>query len=263
MLCLRFPGLAAGVSTLVLAAFAADLPKAEEKPVGIVLAADGSVFIDTHQSETSWTAAPGILLFSGYTLRNVKGSIRFLFCPNSSELSLAPGAVVTLRAAQIESTGTQAVGHPSFCQLPVVASPADSATRGEEPPEEPPAPERAADLALRLKPVDAALVADPRDFSAELARIAILQEFGRPTDLRAAKEALANLAPDATWMRGVNTAPPAAFSSAGPGQNLCSRRRDLRVQESSSGTAAIRRQRRGAVRAVAFNPRQRRARRSR
>jgi tetratricopeptide (TPR) repeat protein len=218
MLCLRFPGLAAGVSSLILVAFAADLPKLEEKPVGIVLAADGAVFIDTHQSETSWTAAPGILLFPGYTLRNVKGSVRFSFCPNNAELSLAPGAAVTLRAAQIEGTGTQSTGHPSFCQLPVIASPADSATRGEEPPEEPLAPERAADLALRLKPVDTALATNPRDVSAHLARIAILQEFGRATELRTAKEALAKLAPDATWTRGVNAAPPPPSVRQDPGK---------------------------------------------
>ncbi len=205
MFCLRLTGLVVGISSLVLVAFAADLPKAEEKPVGIVLAADGAVFIDTHRSETSWTAAPGILLFPGYTLRNVSGSIRFSFCPNNSELSLAPGATVTLRAGQIEGAGTQSAGHPSFCQLPALGSPASSA-------------ERPADLALRLRPVDSALAANPRDFSAHLARIAILQEFGRDAELRAAKEALAKLAPDATWTRGVNAAPPPLPVRQDPGK---------------------------------------------
>jgi tetratricopeptide (TPR) repeat protein len=218
MFCLRFSGLVAGVSFLALAALAGDLPKPKEKPVGIVLAANGAVFIDTHQSETSWTAAPGILLLPGYTLRNVKGSIRFSFCPNNSELSLAPGSAVTLRAAQIEGPGTLPAGHPSFCQLPVVDSPADSAARGDEPPEEPLAPQRAADLALRLKPVDAALAADPRDFSAHLARIAILQEFGRASDLQTANKALAKLAPDATWTRGVFVPPPPPSVRQDPGK---------------------------------------------
>ena len=214
----RLFGPITGLISLGLIAFAADLPKAEEKPVGIVLEADGAVFIDTHQSETSWTAAPGILLFPGYTLRNVKGSIRFSFCPNNSQLSLAAGASVTLRASQIDGTGMQPVGQPSFCQLPVVASPADSATRGEERPEEPLTPGRAAELALRLKPVDTALAANPRDVSAHLARFAILQEFGRTTDLRAAKEVLAKVAPDATWTRGVNAAPPPLPVREDPGK---------------------------------------------
>jgi hypothetical protein len=178
----RFLRLAVALLSPILSAFTADLPKVQEKPVGIVLAADGTVLIDTHQSETSWTAAPGILLFSGYSLRNVRGSIRFSFCLGNSEFTLAPGAAVTLRSGQIDGSGTQLAGQPSFCQIPVVSNPTEIATRGEEPPDEPLTPERGTDLALRLKPVEAGLAANPRDVSAHLARIAVLQEFGRVAD---------------------------------------------------------------------------------
>ena len=216
--CPRFLWLVAALQCPGLLVLAAELPKAEGKPVGIVLSADGAVFIDSHQSETTWTAAPGILLFPGYTLRNVKGSIRFSFCPNNSEFTLGPGASVSLRSGQIDGTGTQPAGHPSFCEIPVVAVQSEIASRGEQPPEEPLTPERAADLALRLKPVEGALAAHHDDISALMARVAILQEFGRANDLRAAKEALAKLAPDATWTRGVNAAPPPLSIRQDPGK---------------------------------------------
>src|SRR5580698_473930 len=99
-LALRYAWNALAIQASGLAAFAANAPKSPEKPVGVVVSAEGPVFIDTHLSETSWTAAPGILLFAGYTLRNVKGSIRFSFCPNDSDFTLAPGAALTLRAQQ-------------------------------------------------------------------------------------------------------------------------------------------------------------------
>ncbi len=166
---------------------AADLPKPPEKPVGIVVSVQGTVFVDTHLSETAWAAAPGILLFPGYTIRNVKGSVRFSFCPNDSEFTLAPGAAVTLRARQIDGQGLQAAGHPSFCEVPLANPPSNSSARGESPPEEPLTAERGAELSRRLKPVEDALAANFRDVNAQMARIAILQEFGRTKELLTAK----------------------------------------------------------------------------
>lgn len=180
-------------------ACAAEAPKAPERPVGIVVSVEGAVFIDTHVAETSWSAAPGIMLFAGYTIRNVKGSVRFSFCPNDSDFTLAPGADATLRAQQIEGHGLQPAGHPSFCQLPQATAPSTAATL---------TPERAADLSRRLKPVEDALTANPRDINAQMTRIALLQEFGRTKELAAAKEAMAVLTPDATWTRGLTVAPP-------------------------------------------------------
>jgi hypothetical protein len=197
-----------------LLTFAAHVPP-PEKPVGIVVSAEGSVFIETRRSETNWTAAPGILLYPGFTVHNVKGSVRFSFCPTDSNFTLASGASVTLRAQQIEGAGLQSAGHPSFCQVPIIMG---ASSRGELPPEKPLSPERAADFAVRLKPIDAALAADPKDVNALLARISLLQEFGRATDLAAAKETMAKLTPGATWTRGVTAAPPPPSLRQDPGK---------------------------------------------
>jgi len=195
----------ATISFISFYAIAAELPKTPEKPVGILVSAEGAVLIDTHRAETNWTAAPGILLFPGFTLRNTGGSVRFSFCPSQSEFTLDRGAVVTLRADRIEGQGAQPAGHPSFCQVPVIA---DSATRGEAVPEPPLSAEREAELSARLKPVAAALAANPRDVTAHMTRISLLQEFGRVRELLSAREALAAITPEATWTRGVTAAPP-------------------------------------------------------
>jgi tetratricopeptide (TPR) repeat protein len=210
MLRSRFPRCIRPLLTLPFLGFlalAADLPKTPEKPVGIVVSAEGRVLIDTHRAETNWTAAPGILLYPGFTLRNVGGAVRFSFCPNDSDFTLGRGAAVTLRADRIDGPGVQAAGHPSFCQVPVIA---DSSTRGEAVAEQPMSAERAAELAARLKPVEAALGANPKDVNAHMARISTLQEFGRVGELAAAREALAALTPEATWTRAVTAAPPPA-----------------------------------------------------
>src|ERR1700733_1900859 len=92
-----FLRLTLAVQSSVCLSSAANFPKSPEKPVGVIESAEGAVFVDTHQSETSWTAVPGILLFPGYTLHNIKGSVRFSFCPNESDFSLVPGGAVTFR----------------------------------------------------------------------------------------------------------------------------------------------------------------------
>jgi tetratricopeptide (TPR) repeat protein len=194
---------------------AADSPRAPEKPVGIVVSAEGSVLVDTHRSETSWTAAPGILLFPGFTLRNVNGSVRFSFCPGNSDFTLDRGASVTLRAERIDGQGVASAGHPSFCQVPVMTG---TSTRGESPPEQPLTPERQAELTTRLQPVEAALAARPGDLNAHMTRISLLQEFGRTQELLAAREALAAVSPDATWTRGVKPAAPPAAPRDDPGK---------------------------------------------
>jgi tetratricopeptide (TPR) repeat protein len=199
--------------TLLLHAM--DRPKEPEQPVGIVVSAEGSVFIDTHRSETSWTAAPGILLFPGFTLRNINGSVRFSFCPSNSDFTLDRGATVTLRAERIDGQGTASAGHPSFCHVPVMTG---ASTRGESPPEQPLTLERQAELTSRLQPVEAALAAKPGDVNAHMARISLLQEFGRTRELLAAREALAAVSPEATWTRGVKAAAPPAAPRDDPGK---------------------------------------------
>ncbi len=187
---------------------AVSLPAAEplEKPVGMIVAASGGVFIDTHQTETQWTAAAGMPLFSGYTLRNVNGSVRFSFCGKDSDFTLAPGGAITFRGQAIEGGGAQLqpAGRPSFCQLPLISRPG-TASRGE--PETPStlalSAERQAELDARLMPIDAEIAAYPDDLNARVARTALLQEFGRATEVRASAEAVARLAPEATWTRGV------------------------------------------------------------
>jgi tetratricopeptide (TPR) repeat protein len=174
-----------------------------------VVAAEGAVFIDTHLSETSWTAAPGILLLPGYTIRNVSGAVRLSFCPNDSDFTLAPGAAITLRTQQIDGHGLQPAGHPAFCQVPQATPPFSDSTL---------TPERAADLSRRLKPIEDALTANPRDVNAQMTRIALFQEFGRTKELAAAKETMAKVTPDATWARGVNAAPPPPSIRQDPGK---------------------------------------------
>lgn len=178
-----------------------------EKPVGIIVSAAGGVFIDTHQTETQWTAAAGIPLFAGYTLRNVNGSVRFSFCAKDADFILAPGGSITFREQAIEGGAAhlQAAGQPSFCQLPLIARPGGAASRGEpEPPSATPlSAERRAELDARMKPIMDALAAHPDDLNARVARTALLQEFGRAAEAHASAESVAMLAPEATWTRGV------------------------------------------------------------
>jgi len=178
----------------------------------MIVSAAGAVFIDTHQTETQWTAAAGMALFSGYTLRNVNGSVRFSFCAKGSDFTLASGGTVTLREQTMEGGAPQLrdAGRPSFCQLPLVSRPREAASRGgpESPSIAPLTAERQAELDAQMKPIAAALAAHPDDLNAQIARTALLQEFGRAAETRMAADAVANLAPEATWARGVTVLTP-------------------------------------------------------
>ena len=182
-----------------------------DKPAGIILAASGEVFIDAHHSETQWTAAPGIALFDGYTLRNRSGSVRFSFCAKSAEFSLAPGSSVTFRGQSLEGgPGLTETAHLSFCGLPFVSRSSDTPSRSE-PDAQPDAPlstSRKLELTKRLEPIDRMLAAKPGDLSAGAARVAVLQEFGLAAETRRAAQDLALLAPEATWTRGVRVNAP-------------------------------------------------------
>src|ERR1700686_3474514 len=68
-----------GVCLATLAAAFAAGPK-QEQPGGMILSSTGAVLIDVHETETLRTAVPGMMLFSGYTIRNNGGAVRFSFC---------------------------------------------------------------------------------------------------------------------------------------------------------------------------------------
>ncbi len=80
----------------------------------MILAASGNAAIDAHTTETQWTAAAGIALFDGYTLKSGNGSVRFSFCPKSAEYTLAPHASVTLHGEILEGAGFTAGGAGSL-----------------------------------------------------------------------------------------------------------------------------------------------------
>ncbi len=209
------------IALLICLAFA--LPAAEplQKPVGIVVSASGEVLIDSHQTETQWTAAPGMVLFDGYSLRNVNGTVRFSYCAKDSEFTLAPGSSITFRAQSIDGDNSRltTAGKPSFCDLPMLPTAFTAATRGESEPTAPPlSAEKQTELDTRLKPIDQALAANPYDLSAAAARIAVLQQFGLAAETRKAAQALAALAPEATWTRGVHIAPPPTTTRSAPGK---------------------------------------------
>jgi len=194
-----------------------------EKPVGIIVSAAGAVFVDTHRTETQLTAAEGMPLFAGDTLHNVNGSVRFSFCAKDSDFTLAPGGSVTFREQNIDGAAPprlQAAGHPSFCQLPLLARLEDAASRGEpEPPSTRLSVGRQAELDACMKPIDAALAAHPDDLNAQVARAAVLQEFGQTAEARAAAQAVAKLAPEATWIRGMQSlAEPPKSPRTNPGK---------------------------------------------
>ena len=149
-------------------------------------------------------------LFDGYTLRNVSGAVRFTLCAKSAEFTLAPGSSVTFRGQSIEgaATGLTAAGKPSFCDLPTIGPSGEARGAAEPPPDAPLSADRKMELSKRLQPIEQALSANPGDPSANAARIAVLQEFGLAAETRKAVQAMALLAPEATWTRGVQVNVP-------------------------------------------------------
>ena len=194
-----------------------------QKPIGMIVSAAGDVVIGSGQTETRSAAYPGMVLFDGYSLRNVNGAVRFAVCAKNVEFTLAPGAAITFRGESFEGDAARvtAAGKPSFCELPMLPSPFSAAARDDsELASSPPlSPGRQAELARRLQPIDQVLSANPNDLSAAAARIAVLQQFQRAAETRKAAELLSALAPEATWTRGVHIAPPAVQRSA-PGKTF-------------------------------------------
>lgn len=177
---------------------------ATERPKGMILAAAGDVSIDTHQTETKFTAAPGIALFNGYTIRNAAGSVRFSFCAKSAEYTLAPHSSVTLHGDSLEGTGLTQVGEAALCEFPSVNSSAEAISRGDATvPEAAISPGRKAELDRRLAPIESRLAKDAHDLAAQAAHIALLQEFGLTAEMTEAAKTLKVIAPDATWTRDI------------------------------------------------------------
>jgi tetratricopeptide (TPR) repeat protein len=176
---------------------------AVETPAGLILAATGDVFIDTHRTETQFIAGPGIALFDGYTLRNGTGSVRFSFCQKSAEYTLAPHSSVTLRGETLEGTGFMQVGPTAFCKFPSL-KPAGSETRGDSGAFEPTlTADRKEELDRRLAPINSALAKNPLDLAAHAARVAVFQEFGLTARMHEAARSLTAAAPEATWTRDI------------------------------------------------------------
>lgn len=104
---------------LLLAAGAA--LRAQNAPVGVILAADSS-FIQLPGIETQFAARPGMILKPGYRLRADTGAVRFAFCPASTRQTLLPGHELVIPESSLPPTPGlfSGVEKLPFCELPSV-----------------------------------------------------------------------------------------------------------------------------------------------
>ena len=214
------------VCLAAVAAFAA-APR-QEQPVGMVLSSTGAVFVDTHETETLRTAAPGMMLFAGYTIRNTGGTLRFSFCPQKAAWDLAPGHEVTLLAKGIsaETGALVAAPAPAFCELPMLPR-SPLASNGSVATPDPQStldsriavlrPEQQAELRRRLESIDRYLAAHPADLDAMAARAVTFERFGLSEDALSAYRAIAQDYKEAAWTRGVSLARPIEPSASDAG----------------------------------------------
>ena len=197
------------------AAFAAG-PKLEQ-PVGMILSSTGAVFVDVHETETSRTGAPGMMLFAGYTIRNSGGTVRFSFCPQKAAWDLAAGREATLVAKGIEAeTGALLPAPaPAFCELPMLPR-SPLASNGPAATPDPSStldsriaalrPEQQTELRRRLESIDQYLAAHPADLDAMAARAVTFERFGLSEDALSAYRAIGQGYKEAAWTRGVSVA---------------------------------------------------------
>jgi tetratricopeptide (TPR) repeat protein len=195
-----------------------------ELPVGLVTESQGAELLRAG-TRLPVGAKPGDILFTGDSLRSgASSSPVFLFCPTFSSERLQASTEVTFDAAEvrIKSGGIAHRSPAPICILPVseraggaaiqhygaslrVAEPALNANRVKP------------DLAELAGP-DRAIVADPRDLAAHVARAAILEKHDLLDDAMDEYRAILAIWPDAVWIasrlfqdgersRGVNVAP--------------------------------------------------------
>ncbi len=194
-------------------------PDQLDRPVGLITNVESAELI---RKDTSLplTARVGDLLFEGDALHALRGSVRFLYCPNEKEHSLPENGRVSFQPGGIElnsGTRTDAVAAP-VCVLPILSrgAPAtqqhlggslardlgiENAQGGESSDLAGLAPERRAKLEEELQNVSNVQQQGSRDLASRIARAAILDSYGLSIQAKQEYQEILESWPDAVWIR--------------------------------------------------------------
>lgn len=218
------------LAALPALAFAAGTP---EDPVGLILNPAGAKLL-RQDTQTPLAARAGDLLFSGDGLRTEAAAASFLFCPTKQIQTLSPGGEVVFGAASPKVRSGMIAPQPAqACTLPRTLRVAAASqqhygvtmTRGVLS-DVTPVPRAAlpADLQAALRPLDAALAADPQDAGALVAAATLFESQNLPANALEIYYKLRGLWPDAVWLKSkifeleqLAAAQSAAASAARPG----------------------------------------------
>jgi tetratricopeptide (TPR) repeat protein/uncharacterized caspase-like protein len=190
-----------------------------EQPVGVILEVTGGRLLRA-STELPLTARGGDLLFRGDTLLSESGSISFLYCPEKLALTLEAPAEVTVRENDFRLRSGLFSTRKTIenCLLPSVEHIPDSPQhygaslrRSLQPSDEQETTlpsrigtltdEQRVELQRELQPIDRALAADPKDRSARVSRVALLEKYQLDAEAIAEYKLLAEDWPDAAWVK--------------------------------------------------------------
>ena len=182
-----------------------------ERPVALILNASGESFVATPGIETQFSAAPGVMLFSGQKIRSASGTVQFAFCPTNTGWILQPGREVTLleKEPRASAGSLQSTAAPSYCELPfMLRSPEPSGgAQGQSSigisnsGSTPLSPGDQLARLRRLDELEGAIKQNPSDLAAKIARAASLQMLGLENAFVAAMQEVAK---DVSAMPGMS-----------------------------------------------------------
>ncbi len=225
--------------TLLLAAatlcLADTKPDVKEEPVGLVLNPGGGKLLRS-DTETPLALRAGDLLFTGDSVRTEANPASYLFCPSKSIETLSASGEVRMDAKQPKVKTGKITDVPArACTLPqtlrvAVASQQHygvTMTRGGDDGTPVPPGQLPADLKALLAPLDAALVADPKDQAALVSEATLFEDRKLPSNALAIYRKLAEQWPEAVWVKSkifelgdqVGTAAAAAAVTPAAGGN--------------------------------------------
>lgn len=203
---------------LAWAAAAALFAEGAERPVGLVLSANGGALLRAG-TELPLSARDGDVFYAGDSLKSGKGPLEFLFCPEKVSAVLEPNGQIIAESARLRvvagrlgsTTASPVCLLPELERVPMASQQhyGESFTRAlktaaPEPVRESqllqlPESQRAG-FRAELAAIDRLIAANPKDKAARVARAALFEKYNLGEEALEEYRIIAREWPDATWV---------------------------------------------------------------